>query len=125
MSAPDAVRGHLLDGDFTIAHSMQDIPGDCRVVFAANPGQRFNHGDAIIEGLPYLQLHFSGVNPRSCFMYYQRGGNNFPSSCLAVLDRAKGKIIWLGVTRKNAVNFHDLRSLLSRRQFDEMGGAEC
>ena len=125
VSVSDAIRGHLLDGEFAISHRMQDIPSDCRVVFAANPGQEFNYGDVIIKGLPYRQLRFAGVSPKSCFMYYQRGGNNYPSSCLAVLDRARGKIIWLGVTRKNAANLRDLRSLLSLHRFDDTGGPDC
>ena len=124
LSASDAIRRHLLDGDFAIAHRMQDIPADCSVVFAADPGQEFNNGDAIIKGLPYRQLHFAGVGPKSCFMYYQRGGATY-SSCLAILDRATVKIVWLGVTRKNGANLDDLRSLLSRHQFDDTGGPDC
>ena len=125
LSVPDAIRRHLLDGDFAIAHRMQDIPGDCTVVSAANPGQDVNYGDSIVEGLPYRQLHFAGIRPKSCFMFYQRGGNNYPSSCLAILDRLSGKIIWLGVTRKDGANLQDLRWLLSRHQFDDTGEPDC
>jgi hypothetical protein len=125
LSVSGGIRDRLLDGDFTIVYRMQNISADCRVVFAANPGQEFNYGDAIIEGLPYRQLHFAGMSPKSCFIYYERGGNNYPSSCLAVLNREKGKVIWLGVTRKKAGNLHDLRSLLSHDQFDDRGGPDC
>lgn len=125
LSVPGGTVDHLLDGDFTIVNRMQNIPDECRVIFAANPGQEFNYGDAIIEGLPYRQLHFAGISPKSCFIYYQRGGNDYPSSCLAVVNRERRKIISLGVTRKKAGNLHDLRSLLSHHQFDDRGAPDC
>src|SRR5882762_7850639 len=106
LSASDATRSHLLDGDFTIVYRMQDISESCRAPFEssfsyysgtvpkkrqidfADPGQDFNYGDVILEGLAFRQLHFAGLGPSSCFIYYQQGGRIYPSSCLAVINCA-------------------------------------
>jgi len=143
LSAPEAVRRHLLDGEFTIVYRMQDISQSCRVPFEfsfsyysrtvpmkreidfADPGQDFNYGDVIRGGLSFRQLHFAGLGPNSCFVNYQQGGKNYPSSCLAVVNYASGKIIWVGVTRREARDLRKLRSILSNHQYDDSGERDC
>jgi hypothetical protein len=145
LSAPEAIRRHLLDGEFTIAYRMQDISQSCRAPFEssfsyysrtvpmkreidfADPGQDFNYGDAIRGVLPFRQLHFGGLGPNSCFIYYQQGGRIYPSSCLAVMDYTSGKAIWVGVVTggRAARNFRELRAVFSQHKFYDSGERDC
>jgi hypothetical protein len=145
VSASDAIRNRLLDGAFTIVFRMQDISQSCRAPFEssfsfysrtvpkkreidfADPGQDFNYGDAIIEGLPFRQLHFAGLGPNSCFIYYQQGGQIYPSSCLAVMNYAGGKAIWVGVVAGGSAarDFRELRAVFSQDKFDDSGERDC
>jgi hypothetical protein len=145
LSASDATRSHLLDGDFTIVYRMQDIPQSCRVPFEssfsfysrtvpkkreidfADPGKDFNYGDALKEGLPFRQLHFAGLGPNSCFIYYQQGGRIYPSSCLAVMKYSGGKAIWVGVVAGGSAarNFRELRADFSQNKFHDSGQRDC
>lgn len=143
LSAPDEIHRHILDGEFTIVYRMKDIPQSCiapfeysflyysrnvpkqREIDFADPGHDFNYGDAIIGDLPFRQLHFAGLGRSSCFVYYQKGGNNYPSSCLAAVNYSSGRTIWVGVTRQDARDLRKLRSLLSKHQFYDSGGRDC
>ncbi len=145
LPASDAFRSDLLDGEFTIVYRMQDISQGCRVSFEssfsyysrtvpkkreidfADPGQDFNYGDAVREGLPFRQLHFAGLGPNSCFIYYQQGGRIYPSSCLAVMHYVDGKAIWVGVVAggRAARNFRELRAVFSQHKFSESGEPDC
>lgn len=144
LSAPEAIRDHLLDGSFRIVYQMQDISGSCGASFYssfarfskivpknegevdfANPGQDFNYGDALVGGLPFRRLHFAGLGPKSCFVFYQQGGRNYPSSCLAVVQYSSGKTVWVGSTRENARDLRQLRFLLIKNQFDDKSGPVC
>lgn len=141
--ASDAIHGHLLDGDFAIIHRMRKLSDGCRVAFEssfvsssvtgrssgeidfADPDQDFNYGDVIREGLPFRQLHFAGLGPKSCFVYYERGGQDYASSCLAVVLYAGGRTIWVGVTHKKAHNLRELRSLFLNHKFEDASGRDC
>jgi hypothetical protein len=145
LSAPEPVRRHLLDGEFTIVYRMQDISQRCRAPFEssflrfsrtvpkkpgidfADPGQDFNYGDSIIEGLPFRQLHFAGLGRNSCFIYYQQGGRIYPSSCLAVMEYVGGKAIWVGVVAggKAARNFRELRAVFFQHKYYDSGERDC
>jgi len=145
LAESDAIRSHLLDGGFTIVYRMEDVSQGCRVPFEssfsyysrtvpkkreidfADPGQDFNYGDAVREGLPFRQLHFAGLGPNSCFIYYQQGGRIYPSSCLAVMHYADGKAIWVGVVAEGraARNFRELRAVFSQHKFSESGEPDC
>ncbi len=145
LSASDPTRSHLVEEGFKIVYRMQDISQSCRVPFDssfsyhsrpvpkkrqidfADPGQDFNYGDAIIGELPFRQLHFAGLGPNSCFIYYQRGGQNYPSSCLALIDYAGGKAVWVGVMAggRAARNLRDLWAVFSQHKFDDSGGPDC
>lgn len=145
LSAPDATRSHLLDRDFAIVYRMQDIPRSCSAPFEssflfysrtvpkkreinfADPGQDFNYGDALREGLPFRQLHFAGLGSDSCFIYYQQGGRIYPSSCLAVMKYSGGNAIWVGVVAGGnaARNFRKLRAVFSQHSFSDSGEPDC
>lgn len=145
LSDPDANRSHLLDGSFSIVYRMQDIPPNCRAPFessfsyyprtipkkreidVADPGQDFNYGDAVREGLPFRQLHFAGLGSNSCFIYYQQGGRIYPSTCLAVMRYGGRKAIWVGVVGggRPASSFRVLRAVFSQNKFSDSGEPDC
>jgi len=144
LEASDAARGHALDGDFKIVYRMQDISENCRAVFDssflndsgtiptkreeigfADPGQPAQYGDSLIPGAPFRQLLFAGQGQKSCFIYYQHGGQNHPSYCLAEMDHTDRKMIWVGEARQKADGIEELRSMLSRGQFVDTNGPVC
>ena len=137
------VRSHLLDGNFKSVYRVQDVSQSCWSAFNssfvsnpgtisqglevpfADPGQPAQYGDSIIPDAPFRQLVFAGQGPKTCFVYFQHGGVNHPSYCLAVLDNASGKLIWVGEAREKGRNLRELRSLLSTHQFDDTSGSKC
>lgn len=143
VSAPDGIRNHLLDGDFKIVNRVEEIPENCASVFEssfvsasgavpkrgevklANPGQVFQSSDALVPGAPFRRLEFAGLGSRRCFIHYQSGGKMYPSFCLAVIDYADTRCIWVGECRKKATSLADLRSMLLRRQFGDTAGPTC
>jgi hypothetical protein len=137
------VRSHLLDGNFKSVYRVQDVSQTCWSSFNssfvgnpgtiskglevpfADPGQPAQYGDSLIPDAPFRQLVFAGQGPKSCFVYFQHGGVDHPSYCLAVLYNASGKPIWVGEARKKVRNLRELRSLLSTHQFDDTSGPKC
>jgi hypothetical protein len=143
LAASEAVRRHVLDGDFRIVYRMQDISEDCRAVLDssffndsgtipkrgeirfADPGQPAQYGDSLIPDAPFRQLLFAGQGPKTCFLYYQHGGQNHPSYCLAEMDHTDRKMIWVGEARRKADGIEELRSMLSRGLFVDTNGPGC
>jgi hypothetical protein len=138
----NTASGHQLDGDFKTVYRVSDISRSCWNSFNssfvsnlgknlngevpfADPGQPAQYGDSLIPDAPFRQLVFAGQSPRTCFVYFQHGGVNHPSYCLAVMDNAIGKPIWAGEVRKKVRNLRELRSLLSTHQFDDTSGPNC
>jgi len=135
ISVSDEVRVHLLDGDFKIARRMNEIPNSCTRIFEssfvtnsgshaksgqiilANPGEAFQASDYIANPeLPFRRLEFAGLSTAKCFIHYQSGGK--PSSfCLAVVDLANQKTVWVGESAKAAESPDDLRRMLFQGQF--------
>lgn len=76
-------REAFLRGDFTIIKKVADLPmpvvklfteiGGTRLLMA-DPGQRFNGGDAIDASVPNMRLEFGGVLGKKCFVQYMHGG---------------------------------------------------
>jgi len=136
-AVPNDIRVHLLEGNFTIVRHMKDIPNSCTTIFEssflthsgshaspgeikfANPGEAFQASDNIVDpDLPFRRLEFAGLGATRCFIYYQQGGK--PSSfCLAVMDYANQKTVFVGEgeVRGPAKNLDDLRRMMLRRQF--------
>jgi hypothetical protein len=140
---PNSIRDHLFDGNFKIVFRMRDMSQSCwnslnssfvgnpkaisksgDVPFA-DPGQPAQYGDALIPDAPFRQFVFAGQGPGTCFVYFQHGGANHPSYCLAVFDDAARKPIWVGEARVKVRNLHELRSLLSRNEFYDKSGPLC
>jgi hypothetical protein len=143
LAVPEAIRSHLLDGDFALAYHMQDISKGCRVslnssflkhsgatpkngeINFADPRQPVQYGDVLIPDAPFRQLIFAGQGPKTCFIYYQHSSPNHPTYCLAVMNEADRKAIWVGAARKKAESIAELRSFLSESQFDDTAGLAC
>lgn len=136
ISLPKERLGHLLDGNFRIVRETKEIPSSCTMVFEssfedasgshakpgqvmlANPGEGFQSGDEIVPGLPFRRLEFAGLGPNKCFVHYQQGGQ--PSSfCLAIIDYASQKAIWVAEAHKGARNVDELRRMILQQEFND------
>lgn len=142
-SAPRAVRSHLLAGNFKLVDRVAQIDDACRDVFfgsfvsgtgaapsagevsLADPGQPFQSSDDLVPGVPFRRLVLAGVGPNSCFIYYQHGGSMYPRFCLAVIDRAQKKVVWLGESSKEARSIGELRRMLLSQQFCDSRCPDC
>ena len=140
-SGTDSVR--LLDEDFSNVERMRAIPGGCRDIFEssfvnlsgsevskgrvpfADPDNDFEATDAIRGGLPFRRLVLAGLGSKSCFVYYERGGTMYPSSCLAMIDYNQRKAVWIGESHQKARSVEELRFMLSRKQFTATAGPVC
>lgn len=134
---------HVIDRNFRVVTRMAEISEPCRGIFQssfvnlsgsptregqvaiADPEQDFEATDAIRGGLPFRRLVFAGLGSEGCFLYFERGGAMYPSSCLAVIDYANRKAIWIGAARKRVSSLQELRSLVSRGDFHDDGGPAC
>jgi len=145
VSVSNSVRSGILGANFDLVYGFAEIPAACKVAFEssfvnssssgsgvrrtkiqmADPGERFNWSDNVISGLALRRLIFAGLGPKTCFVYYERGGTMYPSACLAVMDYAQGKSIWVGESRKKAANLRDLRSMISNQKFQDTLGPVC
>ena len=90
--APGASQSHLLGGDFKIIYWVNEIAEGCRAIFdssfvkssgsasssteviLADPGQDFQASDNVRSGIPFRRLVVAGLGPKTCFVYYERGG---------------------------------------------------
>lgn len=130
---------HLLDGDFYIVRQMKDIPSSCATVFEssfmthsgshanpgeirfANPGEAFQASDNIVNpGLPFRRLEFAGLGATKCFIHYHRGGGQPAAFCLAVMDYANQKTVFVGEAPRAAKNLDELRRMILGRQFEDI-----
>lgn len=136
-------RESLLGADFSVVNRLGEVPEGCKGIFrsafvtpagspssaaliqVADPNQPFNSTDDVTTGLPFRRLIFAGLSHQSCFIYYERGGSMYPSSCLAVIDYAQQKSVWIGESRKKARNLDDLRFMLSNGDFQDNEGPVC
>lgn len=142
-SMPENARVHLLDDDFQILTRVGDIPDGCGSPFAASfvatsdrqmrldalnfadPSGPFQESDHIRPGLPFRRLQFAGVGTTKCFIHYQSGGKMYPSFCLAVVDQATQKTIWVGESQKAASDLDELRVMLRKGKFNDLVGPGC
>ena len=137
-------RRHLLNGDFQVVMQMGDLAGSCWDSFAssflrfsgapaskelvklADPGQDFEATDHLRGGLPFRRLVFAGLGSKGCFVYYEQGGQQHPATtCLAVMDYAQKKAIWVGESRRKARNFKELRANFAADLFADTYGPVC
>jgi hypothetical protein len=137
-------KRYLLDGGFKIVARMSDIAESCKDAFAssfvtfsgspaskelvkfADPGQEFETSDSIRGGLPFRRLVFAGVSSKTCYVFYEMGGADHPpDTCLAVMDYAQNKAIWVGVSRRPVKSLKALRGLFAGGYFADTYGPVC
>jgi hypothetical protein len=142
-SASEKDFRYVFEGNITVVKRMSEISEECRgilqssfvrpaaagtspeQVVIADPGQEFEATDAIQGGLPFRRLVFAGLGSKACFVYFERGGAMYPSSCLAVIDYAQRKALWIGEARKKVWTFEELRSMVFRGAFSDNAGPVC
>lgn len=133
----------MIDGNsLTVVKQMREIPQGCTNIFLssfvnisrpsstrqaiiADPGQDFEATDALRGGLPFRRLVFAGIGSKGCFVYFERGGVMYPSSCLTIIDYSEGKTLWIGETRKKVWSLEELRSSIFKRDFRDNAGPAC
>ncbi len=143
VSISNTVRSQILAGNFSLFYSVADISAGCEGAFQSSfvtsvasgavktkvqmsdPSEPFNWSDKVTSGLAFRRLIFAGLGAKTCFIYYERGGSTYPSSCLAVMDYAQDKSIWVAEFRKKAATLNDLRSMISEEQFKDTQGPVC
>ena len=82
---PSAEKEHILDGQFKVVSTTEDIPANVKQAFSAitressfalaNPGQKYQVTDVVVDrDLPFRCLVFAGVKGDKWFVHYERGG---------------------------------------------------
>ncbi len=100
-------------------------PASKELVKFADPGQDFDATDlSIREGLASRRLVFAGLGSKTCFVYYERGGDH-ATTCLAVVDYAEEKAVWVGESRRKATNLKELRANFTADLFGDTYGPVC
>lgn len=123
---------HILDGDFKVLVSTEDLPRQVKSAFEvvtgevpfalANPGK-----DPVgTQGLPRRRLVFAGVCRNRWFVHYERDnlGEVAARSMVMILDIKEDEhqilIVWGGAGDKQATNPNDLRKAIASGQFSDL-----
>ena len=142
--ATKEARQELLVTAFGLSQRTEDIPNSCKAAFwssftfpkgqepgpipMADPGQIFRFSDGWPpSNIPLRRLIFAGELAGGCFIYYERGGRIYPSSCLAVMNYKKGRAVWVGEKAGGwpARNLPELQRLLITGAFCDEGNLGC
>jgi hypothetical protein len=121
---------HILDGNFMILNSIDELPPSIKNAFAtitgdkpfalANPGSKYQVTDVIDEpGLPHRRLIFAGVCKDRWFIHYEHGGIGVSYAVLVLnanLDSSV-RFVWGGAGFHRAANMNDLRAAISSGKF--------
>jgi hypothetical protein len=147
LSVDKSSRDRLLEAEFKVSTTVKGIPSVCTSTFAAlfvyaagtdptgrsvslvdpDDWEHFQYGDALREGrVSFRRLLLAGTAGNECFIYYQHGGGIGPSYCLAILDNATTRPLFVGESNggdplMQAQTLEDLRTLLRRGAFQDTG----
>ena len=124
-------KQHILDGAFTVLVKTEDMPASAKRAFAkitgepsfslANPGQKFNATDYIVDGtLPRRRLVFAGNRGDEWFVHYEVGGRaHYYCVVLFRIDSKNGlQFVWGGAGPR-AKNLDELRTMIANGKFSD------
>jgi hypothetical protein len=128
-------KAHILDGDFSIQKDVHRLPDTLKSAFAhlageqnfemANPGERFQVADVIVEPrLPLRRLLFAGISKDKYFIHYERGGrgHSYHIAVFKVDPKEEVKFLWGSSGATGAKNLEQLRNMVAMREFaDDQG----
>jgi hypothetical protein len=125
-----AEKKRVLDDEFSIMRSTDEIPHELKQAFAAatgeqqfslaNPGQKYQVTDVIDEpGLPVRRLLFAGESRRCWFIHYEHGGLGHGYVVLVFSKVRMGglQFLWGGAGSEGAKDLNDLRNEISAGEF--------
>lgn len=116
---PEPLR--TLSSDLTIVKSTGQLPNSCKMAFAgvskqarfemAEPGQRFQVSDVVLEHLPWRRLVFGGISGDRCLIHYERGGRGhmYLVVSFALSGDGKGTFLWGGSVLRTEPSLNQLR----------------
>jgi hypothetical protein len=115
-------KREFLDGDFSIVTDVKALPHSVVAAFIeqggsrllmANPGKRFEVGDAILDSsVPRERLIFAGVLDAKCFVHYEQGGrgHSYIIAFFSMAPADRMRPVWRGYCARPALNISELRS---------------
>ena len=91
----------------------------------ANPNERFNSTDAIVEDLPMRRFITGGFSKDYAFVFYEHGGIGY-NQPLVILKRNnhKAEIIFMGVNLGEAGSLEDLKAIIKNNKIEEIKNPE-
>ena len=91
----------------------------------ANPNERFNSTDAIVEDLPMRRFITGGFSEDYAFVFYEHGGIGY-NQPLVILKRNndKAEIIFMGVYLDEAGSLEDLKAIIKNNKIEEIKNPE-
>jgi hypothetical protein len=125
-------KQHVLDGDFAIITSSEELPQSIKNAFAtitgikpfalADPGRTYQMTDVVEEpGLPQRRLIFAGSCRNRWFIYYERGGIGHSSAVMVLNIEPNNSVhfVWGGAGLKPAASLNDLRGAIASGNFED------
>jgi hypothetical protein len=123
-------KQHVLDGDFALITSTEELPQSIKNAFAtitgikpfalADPGRKYQMTDVVDEpGLPQRRLIFAGSCKNRWFIYYERGGigHSFSVMVLDIEQNNSVHFVWGAAGFKRAASLNDLRGAIASGHF--------
>ena len=125
-----AEKKRVLDSEFSVVRSAEEIPNEVKQAFAAatgqqqfelaNPGQKYQVTDFIVEpGLPFRRLPFAGKSEKSWFVHYEHGGIEHSYAVLVFSRAEEGGVqfVWGGAGSEGAKDLENLRNKIAAGDF--------
>jgi len=127
---PVSERQHVLDGEFALVRSTDELPEPVKNTFAtltkedrfalADLGHKYQETDVIEEpGLPSRRLVIAGHYKQRWFVHYAHGGIGLRYAII-VLDIQPDNtahFVWGGSGFRSAANLNDLRNAIKSGEF--------
>lgn len=123
-------KQHVLDGEFALITSTDELPQSIKNAFAtitgnkpfalADPGKKYQMTDVVTEpGLPHRRLIFAGSYKNRWFLHYERGGIGHDYAVMVLNSDPNNSVhfVWGGVSFRPATSLNDLRSAIASGNF--------
>jgi hypothetical protein len=113
-------REHILDGDFRIITSVDELLIQMKTTFAgltkepvfemADPGHDYQLTDVIQKGLPRRRLIFAGISREKFFLHYEKGGRGHTYYLVVFTNTPpETMLIWGGTVPRPAASLAELQ----------------
>ncbi len=123
-------KQHVLDGDFALITSTEELPQSIKNAFAtitgnkpfalADPGRKYQMTDVVEEpGLPDRRLIFAGSCKNRWFLHYEHGGIGVSYAVMVLNTEPNNSahFVWGGSSFRPAANLNDLRGAIASGDF--------